>query len=71
VTEFGVVWPGPGYGATCKAWSRSPTSAITAVLIAAGRGGWSDDLMHKWLADADQHPEAVFDVLREGDGVQS
>jgi len=64
--RFGIVWPEPGRGATCPAWRRNPAEATLAVLVAAGRGGWSDELMHQWLADADAHPEATLDVLRNG-----
>jgi hypothetical protein len=64
--EFAITWPEPGHGATCKAWSRSPAQAIVAVFAAAGRDGWPADLLHQWLRDADQHPEAVLDVLSSG-----
>jgi hypothetical protein len=63
---FGIVWPPENYGAACPAWSSSPAQAIVAVLTAAGRGGWPDALMHQWLQDAEQHPEAVLDELRRG-----
>lgn len=63
---FGIAWPGPAHGATCSAWSRSPARAIVAVLTAAGRGGWPDSQMHKWLREADEHPDAVLEVLRAG-----
>jgi hypothetical protein len=62
----GIVWPAVGYGTTCPAWTRSPAQAVVAVLTAAGRGGWPDELMRQWLRDADQHPDAVIDVLRSG-----
>lgn len=63
---FGIAWPEPGYGGTCPAWKRNPAEAITAVLAAAGRGGWADQVMHQWLADADAHPEETLDALRDG-----
>jgi hypothetical protein len=64
--EFGITWPEPAYGATCPAWSLNPAEATMAVLVAAGRGGWSGQQMHAWLAEADAHPEAVLDTLRTG-----
>lgn len=65
-TTFEIHWPEPGYGATCTAWTLSPVEATVAVLTAAGRGGWSDELMHQWLKDADAYPEATLDALRNG-----
>lgn len=66
LAEFGISWPAPVYGVTCPAWSMNPAEATMAVLVAAGRGGWSDQQMHAWLADAEAHPEAVLDALRTG-----
>ncbi len=66
LSSFGIVWPEPGRGATCPTWRRNPADAVMAVLVAAGRGGWSDAQMHRWLADADEHPDAVLDALRAG-----
>ncbi len=64
--SFAITWPEPGRGVTCPAWRRNPADAVLAVLVAAGRGGWSDTLMHQWLADAGAHPEATLDALRAG-----
>lgn len=63
---FGIVWPPAGYGAACQAWRRNPAEAVLDVYTAAGRGGWPDALMHQWLRDADEHPDAVLDVLHNG-----
>lgn len=63
---FGIAWPPAGYGATCQAWRRNPAEAVLAVYTAAGRGGWPDALMHQWLSDADEHPDAVLDVMTNG-----
>ena len=64
--SFGIVWPEPNYGVGCSAWSLNPAEAVLAVIVAAGRGGWTDEQMHCWLADANADPVAVLDALRNG-----
>lgn len=61
---FEIVWPEPAHGTRCAAWSLSPAEATVAVLTAAGRGGWSNEVMHAWLRDADENPRVVLDALR-------
>lgn len=65
---FGIVWPEPSRGAVCPVWRRNPADAVVAVLTAAGREGWPEALMHQWLTDAAEDPEAVLDVIRAGGG---
>lgn len=64
--EFAICWPDPQHGATCPGWSRNPAEAVLAVLVAAAREGWTDMQMAAWLQDANQHPDATLDLLRNG-----
>lgn len=62
-TTFEIYWPDPGHGATCPAWRRFTWDATAQVLVSAVANGWTEAEREAWLADADQDPAAVLDLL--------